>query len=83
MKFSAIFVALPIILASGSALAQGNPEVEARDLAALTRDRLVARQAREWDIYRRDFEPSTLERRRKCKTSQDCLGMICINGTCQ
>ncbi|KAF8054227.1 hypothetical protein FPV67DRAFT_1460934 [Lyophyllum atratum] len=29
--------------------------------------------------HRRDFEPETLSARRSCKTSRDCLGMICIN----
>ncbi|GLB42125.1 hypothetical protein LshimejAT787_1101400 [Lyophyllum shimeji] len=81
MKFSAIFVALPaLLLFSGSAMAQ-NPEVEARDIAAAARAKLVARHNQEWDIYRRDFEP--LAARRRCTSSKDCLGMICLNGVCQ
>ncbi|KAF8057493.1 hypothetical protein FPV67DRAFT_566029 [Lyophyllum atratum] len=82
MKFSsAILFTLPVVLASWTSVAQ--PTVAGRDLAQLTRNNLVARHAAEWDVYRRDFEPETLNARRSCKTSSDCLGMICVSGTCQ
>ncbi|KAF8068828.1 hypothetical protein FPV67DRAFT_1092279 [Lyophyllum atratum] len=93
MKFSsAILFTLPVVLASWTAMAapgsehkahQSHKTVEGRDLARLTASNLVARHAAEWDIYQRDFEPETLVARRACKTSKDCLGMICINNVCQ
>jgi len=90
MKFSSAFlVALPLVLTAWTATAtprkgqrQASP-VEDRDLARLTASKLAARHAAEWDIFERDFEPETLEARRACHSSRDCLGMICINGTCQ
>ncbi|GLB42605.1 hypothetical protein LshimejAT787_1200540 [Lyophyllum shimeji] len=89
MKFSTAFlIALPVALSSMTASAiprRTAAPVEGRDLARLTASNLAARHAAEWDIFERDFEfeTGTLERRRPCKTSKDCLGMICLNGTCQ
>ncbi|KAF8079304.1 hypothetical protein FPV67DRAFT_1648801 [Lyophyllum atratum] len=91
MKFtSTILSALPLVLASWTAMAlgghgrSGSPSDPAgRNLARLTARNLQARHAAEWEIYRRDFEPETLGARRSCKTSSDCLGMICVSGTCQ
>jgi len=86
MKFSsALLVALPVVLASWTAAAEPirNQRPVARDLAELTKNNLVARHAAEWAIYQRDFEPETLNARRTCTSSRDCLGMICIKGTCQ
>ncbi|KAF8063210.1 hypothetical protein FPV67DRAFT_233003 [Lyophyllum atratum] len=82
MKFSsAILFTLPVVLASWTAVAE--PTVAGRDIAQLTRNNLVARHAAEWDVYRRDFEPETLNARRACRTTRDCLGQICMGGTCK
>ncbi|KAF8079303.1 hypothetical protein FPV67DRAFT_1468331 [Lyophyllum atratum] len=89
MKFtSTILSTLPLVLASWTAMARGGGHggiggLGGRDLARLTASNLHARHAAEWDIYQRDFEPETLGARRSCKTSSDCLGMICVSGTCQ
>ncbi|KAF8069199.1 hypothetical protein FPV67DRAFT_1669216 [Lyophyllum atratum] len=70
--FSSLLLALPVVLSTWTAMAYYEDH-----------DGLLARQ---WDdfemISTRDYdEPLAL--RRSCKTSKDCLGMICINGVCQ
>ncbi|KAF8057484.1 hypothetical protein FPV67DRAFT_1677274 [Lyophyllum atratum] len=73
MKFSsALLIVLPVILTSWTVAAyphQAESSVEAREFD-------------EWEYLNvRDYD--ALNARRACKTSKDCLGMICINGVCQ
>ncbi|KAG5640700.1 hypothetical protein DXG03_007486 [Asterophora parasitica] len=93
MKFSsAILVALPIVLTSWTAAAvpqnrKGASSVEARNIDAINGARVVARalqrHAAELAVFERDFDETLLTAWRKCTSSRDCLGMICIRGTCQ